>query len=338
MQIERNISLKQYNTFGVQVRADYFAAINKIADFQELLLHKSYEQRNKMILGGGSNVLFTKDFDGLVIKNNLKGIDVIEENENHVWIKCGAGEVWHDLVLACIDKNYAGLENLSLIPGMVGASPMQNIGAYGVEVKDFVARVACFDMASGEAEIYQGSECEFGYRTSIFKTKYKNRKFIEYVVFKLNKKATFNTSYGAIEQELERLNIQELSLKAISQAVINIRSRKLPDPKLIGNAGSFFKNPVIDEDKANKLLNKFPNIPLYPAPQGLKKVAAGWLIEKAGWKGKRVNDHGVHQAQALVLVNYGGATGSSILQLAEDIQQSIRELFDIELEKEVNVI
>ena len=289
-----------------------------------------------LILGGGSNILFTQDFDGIVLLNSIKGISVVDENENEIILEVGAGENWHEFVLYCVKKNYGGLENLSLIPGNVGASPMQNIGAYGVEVKDSVNTVKFIDLKSGLSDELTTEHCEFAYRSSIFKTKFKNQKFITHVRFKLNKRPVFNTSYGAIEEELMKLNLIP-SVENISSAVINIRRSKLPDPKLIGNAGSFFKNPVISFEKAEKLKTEFPEVPLYPSGDSGMKVAAGWLIEKAGWKGKRFNNFGVHAKQALVLVNYGGSKGSEINILADKIRESIREKFDVELEKEVNI-
>lgn len=333
-----NFSLKNLNTFGIDANCDQFIQINEAGELLSILNESYYKKAPKLVLGGGSNVLFTQDYKGIVLKNNIYGIEKLRENEDHVWLKVGAGEVWHNLVLACIEKGYAGIENLSLIPGQVGASPMQNIGAYGVEIKNYVDSVICLDLNDGTEEVYASNECQFGYRSSIFKTKLKGQKFISHVVFKLNKKVNFNTSYGAIEKELERMNITELSLQAVSQAVINIRSSKLPDPNIIGNAGSFFKNPIVDLEKADELEKFYPNIPLYPASDGYKKVAAGWMIEQAGWKGKRFNNHGVHVNQALVLVNYGNALGADINKLANDIQNSISEKFGVELEKEVNII
>ena len=326
------------NTFGVTAFCDQFIQINSVSELRSIMKESFYEKADKLILGGGSNILFTKDFKGIVINNDVLGIEIVRETEDHVWIKAGAGEVWHDFVLDCIKRGYSGIENLSLIPGQVGASPMQNIGAYGVEVKDYVDSVICIDLKDGREEVYANSECEFGYRSSVFKTRFKGQKFISHVVFKLNKKVNFNTSYGAIKTELDRMNVTELSLQAVSDAIINIRRSKLPDPKKIGNAGSFFKNPVVELKKARELEASYPEIPMYPAGDGFKKLAAGWLIEKAGWKGKRVNDHGVHVNQALVLVNYGNAKGSDINKLANDIQKSISDKFGVVLEKEVNIV
>jgi UDP-N-acetylmuramate dehydrogenase len=290
-----------------------------------------------LILGGGSNILFTKDFDGLVIKNHFSGISILEENNEEVVIKVGAGEVWHDFVLFCIKHDYAGIENLSLIPGQVGASPIQNIGAYGVEVKDVITDVEAFDLRTHATKSFSNQACEFAYRSSIFKTSEKGNYFITAVTFKLKKQAKINTSYGAIEQELERMDITSPSIKDVSDAVIKIRSSKLPDPKELGNSGSFFKNPIISEEQKNKILDQYTGAPHYSQPNGDYKIAAGWLIEQCGWKGRRIDNYGVHANQALVLVNYGGAEGRDIFELSEAIIQSIRDVFDITLEREVNI-
>jgi len=316
----------------------YFAKITEIDELLDLQDKKDYSKLNKMVLGGGSNVLFAQDFDGLIIKNEVMGIEIVEEDEQKVMLKVGAGENWHQFVLYCISKGYVGIENLSLIPGNVGASPMQNIGAYGVEIKDLIVKVDCIDINDGSLSTFNNEECDFEYRSSIFKTKYRGEKFISHVHYSLTKNLIFNTSYGAIEQELESMGIEELSIEAISQAVISIRQRKLPNPAEIGNAGSFFKNPVVDKKSAERLQVLYPDIPVYPAGPTKIKLAAGWLIEKAGWKGKRLGNYGVHKNQALVLVNYGGAKGNDINNLANEIQSSVSEKFDVLLEKEVNVV
>lgn len=337
MKVITNQSLLKYNTFGIDVNAKFFAIINNIDDLLSIIGDSYYSSMPVLVLGGGSNILFTHDFNGIVLKNNLKGISVVDENENEIILEVGAGENWHEFVLYCVSKNYGGVENLSLIPGNVGASPMQNIGAYGVEIKDLVNKVKFIDLKSGLFEELTNEECEFDYRSSIFKTRYKNQKFITHVRFKLNKRPVFNTSYGAIEEELKKLDLKP-SVENISRAVINIRKSKLPDPEVIGNAGSFFKNPIVTVEKAEKLKIEFPEIPLYPSGDSAMKVAAGWLIEKAGWKGKRINNFGVHQKQALVLVNYGGSQGTEINNLADQIKENIKEKFDVELEKEVNIL
>lgn len=348
MQIEKNISLKKYNTFGIDVAASSFAAFKNIEELSELLeLNKPYTLNIKpstLILGGGSNILFTKSFDGLVLKNEIAGIEKIKEDEEHVYIKAGAGVNWHSLVLHCISNNWAGIENLSLIPGNVGASPMQNIGAYGVEIKDVFHSLEAFYIDEKKIVNFNLKDCEFGYRESVFKRKFKNQFVIASVTYRLNKKPNFNTSYGAIEQELEKMGVKELSIQAISQAVINIRSSKLPNPAEIGNAGSFFKNPEIEKSHFDKLKNDFPAIVGYNLENGNVKLAAGWLIEQCGpqesvtWKGYRKGDAGCHAKQALVLVNYGNAKGEEIYSLSESILKSVKEKFGVTLEREVNII
>lgn len=336
MQIQENFSLKVYNTFGIDAKVKWFASFNSVEQLNEALNHKP--QNTNFILGGGSNVLLTKDFDGIVLKNDIKGIEKIKEDDEFVYIRAGAGENWHQFVLHCIKNNWAGVENLSLIPGNVGASPMQNIGAYGVEIKEVFHQLNAFHLREGVNYTFGLNDCEFGYRDSVFKNKYKNEFAILDVTFRLNKTPKFNTSYGAVEQELEKMNVKELSIAAVSQAIINIRSSKLPDPKQIGNAGSFFKNPSATEEKFQKLRSEFPNIVGYHNNEGSVKLAAGWLIEQCGWKGYRRGDAGCHDRQALVLVNYGRATGKEIFDLSEEILQSVQKKFDITLEREVNII
>jgi len=335
MEIKKNSSLKPYNTFGIDVIASNFVEVKNVDELKAVLLDNI---QPILILGGGSNLLFTKDFEGIVIKNNFRGIDIVDENDDEVVLKVGAGEVWHELVLFCIKNNYAGIENLSLIPGNVGASPMQNIGAYGVEVKDVIAEVEAFDIKKYSIQIFSNLACEFGYRSSIFKTSQKGNYFITSVTFKLNKKANVNTSYGAIESELQRMKINSPTIRDVSIAVINIRSSKLPDPKKIGNSGSFFKNPIVSEAQKNRIIQKYLDAPHYAQPNGSFKMAAGWLIEKCGWKGKRIGNYGVHDVQALVLVNYGGAKGSDIFKLSEQIIESVKTQFGIMLEREVNIL
>ena len=337
MKIQEHISLKLFNTFGIDVAARYFAELNSSVDFAELLNEPVYKTNDQLILGGGSNILFTKNYDGLVIKNNLKGIEITREEDDFVWIKAGAGENWHNFVMWCVNKNYGGLENLSLIPGCVGAAPMQNIGAYGVEIKDACKKVFALDRETGKEVIFRNSDCLFGYRDSIFKHAYKDHFIITSVIFKLNKKPVFNTSYGAINQELETMGVKDLSIKAISDAVINIRSSKLPDPAQIGNAGSFFKNPEVTKQKHDELKQKFENLVSYPLENGNFKLAAGWLIEQCGLKGKRVGQAGVHAKQALVLVNYGGVNGSEIYKLSEEVLDAVQNTFGLTLEREVNI-
>jgi UDP-N-acetylmuramate dehydrogenase len=341
MQILENFSLQPFNTFRIAAKARYFSTFSNVEELSQLL--KNDKQRT-LILGGGSNILLTKDFDGLVLKNEIKGISMVKEDDDHVYVKVGAGENWHQFVLHCIDNNWAGIENLSLIPGNVGASPMQNIGAYGVEIREVFQELKAFHLREKTNYVFGLKDCEFGYRDSVFKNKYKDQFVILNVTFRLNRKPTFNTSYGAVEKELENMGVKELSIKAISQAVINIRSSKLPDPAVIGNAGSFFKNPTIPKTQFTQLKSEFDNLVGYQNSDGTVKLAAAWLIEHAGpndftsWKGYRAGDAGCHEKQALVLVNYGNAKGEEIYNLSQKIQLSVKEKFGIQLEREVNII
>jgi UDP-N-acetylmuramate dehydrogenase len=340
--IQENISLKKYNTFGIDAKARYFSTFTGIDELNELIEFNQPSTINhqtlKLILGGGSNILLTKNFDGLVLKNEIQGIEKIREDEGHVYVKAGAGVNWHQLVVYCINNNWAGMENLSLIPGNTGASPMQNIGAYGVEIKDVFYELQAFHLKEKKIVVFNLQDCEFGYRESVFKRKFKNQFVIISVTYRLSKKPVFNTSYGAIEQELATMGVKELSIQAISQAVINIRSSKLPDPAVIGNAGSFFKNPEIASNEFAILKDNFPTIVGYKLPNGNVKLAAGWLIEQCGWKGYRKGDAGCHAKQALVLVNYGNANGAEIYALSTSIINSVQEKFGVVLEREVNII
>jgi UDP-N-acetylmuramate dehydrogenase len=295
-------------------------------------------ERNRLILGGGSNILFTKDFDGVVMHNQLKGIELTQEDENHFYVKAAAGEVWDTFVRTCVKNDWAGVENLSLIPGSVGAAPMQNIGAYGVEIKDVFHSLDAFHIQEGKMKTFSLEECKFGYRESVFKSSEKGQWIITSVTFKLLKRPIFRTNYGAIQQELDKLRPDRLSIRDISKAVINIRTSKLPDPTKLGNAGSFFKNPVVTLELANNIKSSHSEAPIFPLDTSMAKLAAGWLIEKCGWKGKVVGSCGMHKDQALVLVNYGGASGEEILKLAEDVQKSVFETFGVILEREVNVV
>jgi len=334
--IQQHVNLKPFNTFGMEIFAAGFARFSNISDLKTILKANNYP--SLLVLGGGSNLLLTKDFDGLVIKNELLGFKVLEETENSVIVESGAGENWHEFVLKCIENDYAGVENLSLIPGSVGASPMQNIGAYGVEIKDVFHHLTALNIANGEIQTFDKTACQFGYRESVFKNIYKGQFIILTVAFKLSKSPKINTSYGAIETELRAQNITEPTLRELSKAVIAIRQSKLPDPKLIGNAGSFFKNPVVDESVILKIQEHFPTVPNYSAGEGKRKLAAGWLIEQAGWKGKTFDTYGVHKLQALVLVNYGGSTGQQVFDLSSQIIASIEEKFGVTLEREVNIL
>lgn len=338
MIIHENYSLKKLNTFGIDASARYFTEVSTVVAIQEILSEQTFIKTPKLILGGGSNLLFTKNFDGIVLKNNLKGIEIVKEDADFYFIKAGAGVIWHDLVMHCISQNYAGLENLSLIPGKVGASPMQNIGAYGVEIKDCFYELEAINIADKTMQTFTNADCKFGYRESVFKHDLKNKYIITSVTYKLLKKPAFNTSYGAIEKELEEMGIKELSIQAISKAVCNIRSSKLPNPAEIGNAGSFFKNPEIVYPKYEFLKNQFPAIVGYNLENGNVKLAAGWLIEQCGWKGKTFGDAGVHKLQALVLVNYGNAKGNEIYDLSQKIMDSVKNKFGVQLEREVNII
>lgn len=338
MNIQTGISLKEYNTFGIEAKGKYFVDITSEAQLRELIKSDIYKSNPKLILGGGSNLLFTQDFDGLVVKISIKGLSKIKEDSDAVYIKCGAGENWHQFVLYTIDNGYAGIENLSLIPGTVGAAPMQNIGAYGVEIKEVLESVEALDVSTGEKRVFNNAECKFGYRQSIFKTSLKNKYIITGVTFKLRKQPNFNVSYGAIKDTLAQMNVQDLTLKAVSDAVISIRKSKLPDPAIIGNAGSFFKNPEVEESVYQSLKERYPAIPGYPAAKGFIKVPAGWLIEQAGWKGKKVGETGVHKDQALVLVNYGQAKGNDVWSLALEVKQSVKEKFGVDIIPEVNIV
>lgn len=334
-EFKENISLKPFNTFGIEAKARAFVSVTEVSQLKEILGNSTMPL---LILGGGSNILLTQDFDGLVIKNDIKGISVVEEDDSSITLKVGAGEVWHEFVMYCIDKGYCGLENLSLIPGCVGASPMQNIGAYGVEVKDVISEVEVVDLADFTVKSFSNEACEFGYRSSIFKTWAKGKYFISFVSFHLSKKPNLNTTYGAIDSELKAMGVSNPGVKDVSEAVIRIRQSKLPDPKFIGNSGSFFKNPVVEQSVLEQILRNYPDAPNYPQGDGTTKLAAGWLIEKCGWKGKMLGNYGVHDKQALVLVNHGGANGKDIYELSETIIASVQDNFGVELEREVNIL
>ncbi|GAA4277642.1 UDP-N-acetylmuramate dehydrogenase [Aquimarina mytili] len=337
MKIEHHKSLKKYNTFGIDVTAKEFIEISSESELINALSNNS--QKDVFILSGGSNMLLTKNLDTLVLHIAIKGITVLKETDSYVHVSVNAGENWHDFVQYCIENNYGGLENLSLIPGYVGSAPIQNIGAYGVELKDTMLHCSAIDIKTGDKHGFSNQECKFGYRNSIFKNEAKGKYIITSVVFKLSKNEhILNTSYGAIEHALTDKGITNPSIKDVSEAVIEIRKSKLPDPAEIGNSGSFFKNPVISINHFKQLQNTYPNIPSYKIDENHIKVPAGWLIEQCGFKGKRWGDAGVHKKQALVLVNYDNATGAEILSISQKIQKEIREKFDIKLETEVNII
>ena len=336
MKIHENFSLKPYNTFSIDAKAKLFNSFSFVEELEEKLM--MYSNYPVFILGGGSNILLTKDYEGAVLKNEIKGIELQHEDEDHVYVKVGAGENWHQFVLHCISQNWAGIENLSLIPGNIGAAPIQNIGAYGVELDDVFWSLEAFHLSERRVHTFTTTDCEFGYRDSVFKKRYKNEFAILSVTFQLKKKPVFHTSYGAITEELEKMGVKNLGIAAISQAVINIRSSKLPDPKVIPNAGSFFKNPEVPAEQYDDLRSKFPDIVAYPLTTGRVKLAAAWMIEQCGWKGYRKGDAGCHSKQALVLVNYGNATGKEIYDLSEEILQSVKNKFNVILEREVNII
>lgn len=336
---QQNVSLKLYNTFGIEATAKLFASFHSVDELTELLNDSERLPSDaRLILGGGSNILLTKDVDGLVLKNEIMGIEKVAEHEDHIYIKAGAGENWHRFVLYCLEKNYAGVENLALIPGSVGASPMQNIGAYGVEIKDVFHSLEAFHLHDKTVQPFSLDDCKFGYRESVFKHHFKGQFVITSVTYKLFKTPIYNTSYGAIQQELENMGVKSLSIQKIAQAVINIRTSKLPDWKQTGNAGSFFKNPEVPNNHYEDLKKSFPNIVGFPLANSNVKLAAGWLIEQCGWKGYRAGEAGCYPKQALVLVNYGNATGNEIYKLSEKILQSVKEKFGVMLEREVNII
>ncbi len=337
MQLQENISLKPYNTFGIDVLAKHFISVSNIEELKQVLSLETYP--NKLIIGGGSNMLLTKNFDGLVIHMNLKGIDIVSDTDDYVTVRAHAGENWHEFVLWCLENDFGGIENLSLIPGNVGTAPIQNIGAYGVELKDTFVSCEAMSVETQTLKTFTKADCDFGYRNSIFKQHAKGRYIITSVTLKLSKNNhTLYVDYGAIKSELESMKISAPTIQDISNAVISIRKRKLPDPKDIGNSGSFFKNPVISKSSFNTLLVNFPDIPSYPVSENEVKIPAGWLIEKAGFKGKQFGEYGVHKNQALVLVNYGNAKGSDILNLSKIIQKTVERLFDISIDTEVNIL
>ncbi len=331
--MQQNVSLKPYNTFGIDVDAEYFTALHNISQLPAL----SAAGITRHVLGGGSNILLTGPVKGIVIHNQLKGITVEKEDIDYMWLRAQSGELWHDVVMYAIEAGLGGIENLALIPGTVGAAPIQNIGAYGVEVKDTIETVDAWLWDEQKVQTFTNTECCFGYRDSVFKHSLKDKTLITAVVFKLSKHPVYNTSYGAISDELASLGVTEPTVKAIAHAVMNIRRSKLPDPKVIGNAGSFFKNPTIPTTQYETLLVHHPDMPHYAVSPGQVKVPAGWLIERCGWKGYKKGFIGVHARQALVLVNYGNARGVDIWQLSGEIVASVHERFGIELEREVGV-
>lgn len=332
-------SLRGYNTFGIEAEARQFVEISSIDQYISLRKSGQYAHLPHLFLGGGSNVLLTKAQEALVVKISIPGITVIKEDADYVWLKGGAGVVWDEFVQYAVNQGWSGLENLSLIPGTVGAAPMQNIGAYGAEIKDTFESLEALNLQTLALEVFDAKACAFGYRESFFKRAGKGQYLISSVTFKLSKKPSVKTSYGAIQEVLAAKGITNPSIREVADAVIEIRQSKLPDPKQIGNSGSFFKNPTVSASEASRLMAEFPGIPNYPVEGSSDvKFPAGWFIEKAGWKGFRRGDAGVHAKQALVLVNYGEATGAEILALSEEIKQSIKDTFGVSLETEVNIL
>lgn len=337
MEIMNNVSLRKYNTFGLEVKAEFFAVVHEPHQIQEILNQKLVQSLPLMILGGGSNILFTKDFEGLVLKISIPGIRYNLLGDHSILVTAGAGENWDSVVQYCVSRNWGGLENLSMIPGSVGASPIQNIGAYGVEVRDVFSHLDAIDLKTFEKKRFNLPDCHFGYRNSVFKNDFKDRYLIISVSFLVSSTAKPNLTYPALRQELKDTGT-EISIKSVADAVMRIRRSKLPDPSKTGNAGSFFKNPVVTIDKFESLRDRFPGLLSFPSDRGFVKVPAAWLIEQCGWKGRRIGNAGVHFNQPLVLVNYGCSSGKEILVLAHSIKESVLKRFDIPLEMEVNIM
>ena len=337
--IEQNVNLQPYNTFGLQAFAKFFARIKSVDEMTWLIQQPVFKENRHFILGGGSNCVFVRDFAGLVIKIETRGIDVVKEVGDDVWVKVASGEVWHNFVLYCLSKNWGGVENLSLIPGTVGAAPIQNIGAYGVEVKELIERVDGIDLHNGVERSFNNDECKFSYRESIFKHEWSKIFFISSVTLRLRiKNHSIHASYGALKEQLAKQNITSPTIHDVSRCVIDIRRSKLPDPTQLGNAGSFFKNPIITQEQLNRLQIEYPTIPFYQSDNQLVKIPAAWLIEQAGWKGKRFNHVGVHDQQALVIVNHNNASGKEIFDLSQQIIHDVHEKFHVQLTREVNII
>tara|TARA_B100000609_G_C17180159_1_gene416635 strand:- start:14 stop:1030 length:1017 start_codon:yes stop_codon:yes gene_type:complete len=335
--IHKNFSLKSLNTFKIDVKTKYFTEFKSVKQLKQIINHELFTIDSFLILGEGSNILFTKKFEGIILKNNIKGIDIISEDSKYLSVKVGAGEIWHDFVLWSVNKNLSGIENLALIPGLVGGAPIQNIGAYGCEVKDTITEVEYLDIYKKEIVVLKNKDCKFSYRESIFKKDLKNNIIITNVTFRLSKKHLNIISYGTVEDEIKKMKTVA-NPKSISKAVIKIRNRKLPRPSILPNAGSFFKNPIVSLKKLNKLKKQFPDIVHFPLTKEKFKIAAGWMIETIGYKGYKKNNVGVHKNQALVLVNYGKADGIDIFLLSKEIQKKIKEKFDINIETEVNIL
>jgi UDP-N-acetylmuramate dehydrogenase len=338
MSVLEYLSLKPYNTFGIDACARYFCRVQTKEDMLHLIADEFQYHHKQLIIGGGSNILLCDDYDGLVIKNEITGIEKIKEDEAFVWLKSYSGTVWHDLVMYAVQHNYGGIENMALIPGTAGAAPMQNIGAYGVELKDVFVELEAIDLQTGEQHIFDKAACDFGYRHSVFKTTHKGQYFIYSVTLRLSRYPQPNVAYGDIRKTLAEWHISSPSIKEVADAVMHIRRSKLPDPAVLGNAGSFFKNPEVSDALAADLLAQYPDMPHYPLPDNRVKIPAGWLIEQCGWKGKRVGHTGNHAQQALVIVNYGDASGPEIWQHAQEVQASVQKKFGILLDAEVNIV
>ncbi len=338
MQFQENISLKNFTTFGVEAKARYFTSFSAYDDLKNLILSSHPAESQHLVIGGGSNLLFTKDFDGWILHNEIKGIKITRETDNEVFIKVGGGEIWSELVDFTVEKDWHGLENLSLIPGTVGAAPVQNIGAYGTEQKDTFVQLEACNLITGKICQFNKLECDFGYRHSIFKGGEKGKWIVLNVTYRLQKKGKLHLDYKPLRQSFQNKPADQLTVKMVSEVVKNIRRDKLPDPEVLGNAGSFFKNPVVSRQNFLPLQEKFPDMPFYELPNGQIKLAAGWLIEQSGWKGKRMGQAAVHDKQALVLVNLGNATGMEILKLSQAIQADVFDQFNIRLEPEVLIL
>lgn len=336
--VQSDVDLQPYNTLNISAVARQFAEISSADELRVILQDSQANDQPLLVLGGGSNVLFADDFEGLVLHVGITGKEIIEENEEYVWLKVGAGENWHQTVRYCVEKGWGGIENLSLIPGTVGAAPIQNIGAYGVELEEVFEWLEAINIETGQLCRFEHEGCRFGYRDSIFKNELKGQYLVSQVVLRLSKQPEVNTSYGAIQSELEKRDINDPTIRDISDIVIDIRNSKLPDPQTLGNAGSFFKNPVVVSEIYDRIKQEYPQAPGYPMGEGKTKIPAGWLIEETGWKGKVVGNAGTYKQQALVIVNHGGATGQDILQLADQIQASVENEFGIALVPEVNII
>lgn len=337
IKIFKNYNLTNLNTFHAKVEAKFFVELNQEQDLKDLFKTLEFKENEKLFLGKGSNVLFTKNFLGIVVLNKIKGIDILSETENEVLIKSMGGEAWNDLVSFAVEKGYWGIENMTLIPGSVGAAPVQNIGAYGVEIKDILDSVEVYNIETGNKKIFSNIECEFGYRESVFKNKLKGKYFVSAIIIKLNKNRNENIKYKALQEYFDKNKVMINDPKSVSDAVAEIRKNKLPDPQILGNAGSFFKNVFIDENRFKELKNKFPDMPSF-VENRIVKIPAGWLIERCGWKGKRVGNVGMYEKQALVLVNYGGATGAELKEFSDQIIDSVFKKFGIKIEREVNLI